>query len=384
MPDERPESGYDWLYGKGSDSRPTTVQPTTPRGNDLPPPNLPPPGGSRGGGGGRSRPPRRSAGRRGLRTILILILAWIVFLVAVPLWAWTQLSTVDADPEGDRPEGQPGATYLLVGSDSRKGLTKEERKDLTTGKDSGGRGRTDTILILHTGDGPSLLLSIPRDSLVPIEGYGTTKINAAYAFGGPELLVQTIEQSTGLEIDDYVEIGFGGLVKVVDGLGGVEICPKKKLKDKDAGLDIGKGCQNADGKTALAYSRTRKAHATGDIQRGQSQREVLGGIAGKGQVTLDVHQPGALLPGQLGRGELGAGRRRDGADRARAVRPGALVGHGRRRPQLHRSHCRLQRPLGPRARPQDVRAHQERPHRRDRQPLHEGRPAEGVVARFIS
>ncbi len=281
MPDERPESGYDWLYGKGSDSRPTTVQPTTPQGNDLPPPNLPPPGGSRGGGGGRSRPPRRGAGRRGLRTILILILAWIVFLVAVPLWAWTQLSTVDADPEGDRPEGQPGATYLLVGSDSRKGLTKEERKDLTTGKDSGGRGRTDTILILHTGDGPSLLLSIPRDSLVPIEGYGTTKINAAYAFGGPELLVQTIEQSTGLEIDDYVEIGFGGLVKVVDGLGGVEICPKKKLKDKDAGLDIGKGCQNADGKTALAYSRTRKAHATGDIQRGQSQREVLGGIAEK-------------------------------------------------------------------------------------------------------
>jgi hypothetical protein len=63
-----------------------------------------------------------------------------VFLVAVPLWAWTQLSTVDADPEGDRPEGQPGATYLLVGSDSRKGLTKEERKDLRTGKDTGGRG----------------------------------------------------------------------------------------------------------------------------------------------------------------------------------------------------------------------------------------------------
>jgi LCP family protein required for cell wall assembly len=188
---------------------------------------------------------------------------------------------VDADPEGDRPEGQPGATYLLVGSDSRKGLTKQERRELKTGKDSGGRGRTDTILILHTGDGPSALVSIPRDSLVPIEGYGTTKINAAYAFGGPELLVQTIEQSTGLEIDDYVEVGFGGLVKVVDALDGVEICPKKNLKDKDAGLDIQKGCQNADGKTALGYSRSRHAHATGDIQRGQSQREVLGGIAQK-------------------------------------------------------------------------------------------------------
>jgi LCP family protein required for cell wall assembly len=276
MPDQRPESGYDWLYGSGSDSKPTTVQPTTPRGNDLPPPNLPPPGSSR--GGGRGRPPRKGAGRRGLRTVLILILAWIVFLVAVPLWAWTQLSTVDADPEGERPEGQPGATYLLVGSDSRKGLTKQEQKDLTTGKDTGGRGRTDTILILHTGDGPSLLLSIPRDSLVPIEGYGTTKINAAYAFGGPELLVQTIEQSTGLEIDDYVEIGFGGLVKVVNAVGGIEICPKKKVDDPKAGLNIDKGCQDADGKTALGYSRSRKA-ATGDIQRGQNQREVLGGIA---------------------------------------------------------------------------------------------------------
>ncbi len=279
MPDERPEGGYDWLYGSNSDSRPTAVQPKQSRG-DLPPPNLPPPGSSR-GGSGRSRPPRKRTGRRAVIIVLILLLAWIVFLVAVPLWAWASITTVDADPEGDRPEGQPGSTYLLVGSDSRKGLTKEERKELRTGKDGGGRGRTDTILILHTGDGPSILLSIPRDSIVPIEGYGTTKINAAYSFGGPELLVQTIEQNTGVEIDDYVEIGFGGLVKVVDALNGVEICPKKALKDKDAGLDIDKGCQNADGPTALAYSRSRHAHATGDIARGQSQREVLGGIAEK-------------------------------------------------------------------------------------------------------
>ena len=278
MPDERP--GYDWLYGSGSESKPTTVQPTQSRGDDLPPPNLPPPGSSR-GRGGDARPPRRRSARRGLRIALIVVLAWLLFLVAVPLWAWSTFTSVDADPGGKRPGSQPGATYLLVGSDSRKGLTKKEQRELATGKDSGGRGRTDTILMLHTGSGPSLLLSIPRDSLVPIEGYGTTKINAAYAFGGPKLLVQTIEQNTGVEIDDYVEIGFGGLVKVVDALGGVEICPKKKLKDKDAGLDVDKGCQNADGKTALAYSRSRHAHLTGDIQRGQSQREVLGGIAKK-------------------------------------------------------------------------------------------------------
>ncbi|MGH3458661.1 LCP family protein [Aeromicrobium sp.] len=277
MPDKPPTGGYDWLYGGGKESRPATVQPTKSRGNDLPPPNLPPPGGTR-GDGGRGRPPRRRTGPRPLRTVLILLLAWLLFLVAVPLWAWSTLSTVDASPKGERPEGQPGETYLLVGSDSRKGLSKQERKELKTGRDSGGRGRTDTILILHTGSGPSLLLSIPRDSLVPIEGYGTTKINAAYAYGGPKLLVKTIEQSTGLEIDDYVEVGFGGLVKVVDAVGGIEICPKRKVKDAKAGLDIDKGCQEADGPTALGYSRSRKA-ATGDIQRGQNQREVLGGIA---------------------------------------------------------------------------------------------------------
>lgn len=279
MPDERPGGGYDWLYGSGSDSGPAAAQPTKPRGDDLPPPNLPPPGSGRGGGG--RGPSRKSSGRRALRIGLTLVLAWLVFLVAVPLWAWSTFTTVDADPGGDRPAGQPGTTYLLVGSDSRKGLSEQEQRELTTGKDSGGRGRTDTILILHTGKGPSLLLSIPRDSLVPIEGYGTTKINAAYAYGGPKLLVQTIEQTTGLEIDDYVEVGFGGLVKVVDALGGVQICPKKALKDKDSGLDVEKGCQNADGRTALAYSRARKTYATGDIQRGQSQREVLGSIASK-------------------------------------------------------------------------------------------------------
>ena len=69
-------------------------------------------------------------------------------------------------------------------------------------------------MLLHTGDGPNLLMSIPRDSLVEIPGHGTTKINAAYAFGGPKLLVKTIEQNTGIRIDHYVEIGFGGFVEL--------------------------------------------------------------------------------------------------------------------------------------------------------------------------
>lgn len=223
--------------------------------------------------------------------IVAVLVLWIAYLVMVPLMAYSTVSTVDADPGGDRPSDQPGTTYLLVGSDSRRGLSKQEQKELATGGDSGGRGRTDTILLLHTGSGPSVLLSIPRDSLVPIKGYGTTKINAAYAFGGPQLLVDTIETNTGVAIDDYVEVGFGGLVKVVDSLNGVEICPKQRIKDKDSGLDVQKGCQTADGRTALAYSRARHAYTTQDIQRVQSQREVLGSIAKKAKSPWTVINP---------------------------------------------------------------------------------------------
>jgi LCP family protein required for cell wall assembly len=287
MPEQWSEGEYGWLYGEDPDKK----SPPSKSGSDLPPPNLPPPV-----GGGRGTPPRTptsartgSNARKWRRIVGVLVLVWIIFLVAVPVWAWGKIAKVDADPGGNRPGDQKGTTYLLVGSDSRRGLTAQQRKDLTTGNAAG--ARTDTILLLHTGSGPKLLLSIPRDSLVAIPGHGTTKINAAYAYGGPKLLVKTIENNTGIKIDDYVEIGFGGLVNVVDSVGGVTICPKANLKDKDSGLNVKKGCQNVDGKTALAYSRARHVYATQDIQRVQSQREVLGSIASKVKSPWTVLNP---------------------------------------------------------------------------------------------
>jgi LCP family protein required for cell wall assembly len=298
MSDQRPQGNYGWLYGDDDSTRTTPgagagARPSERPSSQLPPPDLPPPG-RRGGQppvASGDEPPRPRKRRTKRRIAGILVLAWIVFLVAVPVWAWGKINKVDADPGGDRPGDQPGTTYLLVGSDSRRGLTKAEQKKLATGGDSGGRGRTDTIMMLHTGGGPDVLMSIPRDSLVKIPGYGRTKINAAYAYGGPKLLVKTIEDNTGIRIDDYVEVGFGGLVKVVDSLGGVEICPKKSVKDKDSGLDVKKGCQTADGRTALAYSRNRHSYATQDIQRVQSQREVLGSIAGEAKSPWTVLNP---------------------------------------------------------------------------------------------
>jgi LCP family protein required for cell wall assembly len=224
-----------------------------------------------------------------VRYVFIILLLWLAYLVVVPVLAWRDVEKVDWQPDGARPDSQPGTTYLLVGSDSRAGLSKEERKKLNTGNAQG--GRTDTIMLLHTGSGPNLLLSIPRDSIVDIPDHGSTKINAAYAFGGAPLLVKTIEQDTGIRIDDYVEIGMGGVAGIVDAVGGIEVCPKQDMKDKLAGLDIKKGCQDVDGTTALAYARSRHASATGDIDRVRRQREVVAAVGSKALSPWSILNP---------------------------------------------------------------------------------------------
>src|SRR5699024_5440928 len=144
---------------------------------------------------------------------------------------------VDDQPPGERPPHQPGTTYLLVGSDSREGLTDEQRRRLGTGGGEG--GRTDTMMVLYVPpDGRPALVSIPRDSYVPIPGHGKNKINAAYALGGPELLTQTVEQNTGVRIDHYVEIGFGGFVSIIDAIDGIEMCIPRDIQDDNSHLDL--------------------------------------------------------------------------------------------------------------------------------------------------
>ncbi|MGH3367534.1 MAG: LCP family protein [Nocardioidaceae bacterium] len=278
--------------GSGGDPDPTRVMPaggtrdpySRPDGRAYRSTGPPPPMGSRASGGGRPRRPRRWG-----RTVLLILLVWLVFLIAVPIWAWTKIDKVNAEPR-NRPDSTPGATYLLVGSDSRQGLSRKERKKLATGNVAG--QRTDTILLLHEPlfGGETLLLSLPRDSIVDIPGHGTNKLNAAFSFGGPKLLVRTIESETGLRVDNYVEIGLGGFVNVVDAVGGVRICPKTAMEDPKAGLDIKKGCQQADGADALGYVRTRE-DATGDIARGQRQRAVVGQVASKAASPWSVINP---------------------------------------------------------------------------------------------
>jgi len=220
--------------------------------------------------------PKKKRRRPVLKTILALALAWLVFLVATPVYALGTSDTVEAFPS-ERLPGQPGTTYLLVGSDAREDLTKEERKRLGTGSTEG--RRTDTMMLLHLpSSGDPVLLSLPRDSLVAIPGRKKNKLNAAYAFGGAPLLVETIEANTGIRVDGYLEIGFLGIVDMVDAVGGIEVCPAFDIDDRDSHLKLDEGCQTVDGVTALGYVRMRKQDPRGDLGRMERQREVIAAI----------------------------------------------------------------------------------------------------------
>lgn len=230
-----------------------------------------------------SRPPVRPKKRRNwfARIIGLIVLLFVLMLICVPLFAWGKIDKVDAMPAGDRPADTPGTTYLLVGSDGREGLSRAERAKLHTGKDVG--KRTDTMMLLHVPEsGPTALISLPRDSYVSIPGHGKNKLNAAFAFGGPQLLIQTIEGITGLRVDNYVEIGFGGFASIIDSLGGIEMCLPKAMKDEKAHIDLPKGCQELDGVNALGYVRARYSDPLGDLGRVQRQREMIGAVASKG------------------------------------------------------------------------------------------------------
>jgi LCP family protein required for cell wall assembly len=180
----------------------------------------------------------------------------------------------------ERPSGGAGTTWLLVGSDSRQHLTPDQQADLATGGDVG-NGRTDTILVVHIpaigSSTQPTMVSIPRDSYVSIPGYGSDKINAAFAVGGAPLLAQTVEQATGLRMDHYAEIGFDGFATMVDAVGGVTMCPAEPINDPLAGIDLPAGCQKLDGRSALGFVRTR-ATPRADLDRMLNQRAFMSAL----------------------------------------------------------------------------------------------------------
>jgi LCP family protein required for cell wall assembly len=205
--------------------------------------------------------------------LLLFVLLLPVVLVGI---AWWRIDKVDALVDGGRSDA---TVYLLVGSDAREGLTRQERNELNTGIKDAGR-RTDTILLLSVpqGGGRPALVSVPRDSLVDIPGHGTDKVNAAFSFGGPQLLVQTIQEATGVHIDEYVEIGYGGFVGVVDALGEVQVCLDEPFADQRTEIDLPAGCSSLDAGDSLRFVRARYGDPRADLGRVERQRQFVSAV----------------------------------------------------------------------------------------------------------
>jgi LCP family protein required for cell wall assembly len=267
------------------------------------------PGGPGGGPGGGGRAPSARGPvnwkRRIKWTVITLVTLFVVVSVGTYFWADSKLNREDvlSDYKG-RPEAGEGTNYLIVGSDSREGLSDGDKQKLRTG--SAGGKRTDTMMVLHTGDNGSTLLSIPRDSFVTIPAFtgesgkkypaSQHKINTAYGWGGGQLLSRTVEFNTGLRIDHYAEIGFGGFANIVDALGGVEMCFDKPLKDRDSGADFQKGCHDLNGAQSLAFVRQRHQEADQDLGRMRNQQKFLSTLANQAASPSTILNPFTLFP----------------------------------------------------------------------------------------
>ncbi|MFF3986784.1 LCP family protein [Streptomyces sp. NPDC001601] len=275
-------------------------------------------GGGPGGGGPsgtREREPRPAPNwRKRIKwTAIVVVSVLVVTSVATYFWADSKLHRdVDLSKVIDRPAAGKGTNYLIVGSDSRKGMSADEKKKLHTGSAEG--QRTDSMMILHVGDNGDTLVSLPRDSNVVIPSYKgstsgkvypntgrQTKLNAAYAEDGPTLLVRTVEYNTGLHIDHYVEIGFAGFADIVDAVGGVTITIDKGFKDSYSGANFKAGKQTLNGEEALAFVRTRHAFAASDLQRTKNQQKFLAALAHQVATPSTILNPFKLYP------TLGAG-----------------------------------------------------------------------------
>jgi LCP family protein required for cell wall assembly len=256
------------------------------------------PGGG-GGDGGGERPARTRRGRfrgpitpwRVARWVLALIAAWI--LLSVVLFAISDANQSGSLPASASNALTPGGnmlfstdTVLVLGTDQRPKGTKEGGANT---HDSG--SRSDTIMLWRIGGGTSRRLSIPRDTMANIPGYGVTKINAAYAYGGPALAIKTIEQFTGIKINHLIVVNLAAFPQFIDAIGGVDvstgrICSNISGGVKNGGftLNLRPGTHHLDGRDALTLARTRENAcnaASNDLTREGYQQKILNSIKSK-------------------------------------------------------------------------------------------------------
>lgn len=228
--------------------------------------------------------PRRRRRRSGRRIFRLVALALIVFLIGWPIYLFnygsSQLTHVTALSGA---ADTPGRTVLFAGTDKR---SEEGVNDGVEG------ARSDSIMLVHVpASGTPSLISLPRDTYVQIPGHKAGKLNSSYSLGGPKLLVATVENLTGLTIDNYVEVGMDGISHLVDAVGGVELCLDYDVTKDLSGLEWEAGCHQADGPTALAFSRMRYSDPLGDIGRTARQRQVISQLVGAAKSPATLLNP---------------------------------------------------------------------------------------------
>ena len=187
---------------------------------------------------------------------------------------------------------------LLVGSDSREGLTDEQKLELGAGDLEGGGERADTLIVAHIDPETSkvTMVQFPRDLWVPVKGGGEDRINSALE-GGPRELVETVERLTDLSINHYVQVNIAGFRDLIEEIGGVEVCVPEPIPfDEQTGLEVTEeqvGMVHFDGDRALRFVRSRK-FATGDFERIQNQQKFIAAALDKVLSTSTLLQPGRV------------------------------------------------------------------------------------------
>jgi LCP family protein required for cell wall assembly len=229
--------------------------------------------------------PERAQHRRVLPKVLIgvaillvaAIAAGVVYAVNIDR-SVTKNITRGIDLPSDSPSGSgsprpPQETgtlnYVLLGSDSRD-------------PNNEGNGRSDSIMLVHLNKkrDKAYIISFPRDMYVPIPGYGKSKINDAFAFGGAPLMVRTLESLVDVRMDHVVVVNFDGFISLTDDLGGVTVTNKTAFSSH--GYDYPKGKITIKGKQALWFVRERHSLPGGDLDRAENQRKVIKAIVEKG------------------------------------------------------------------------------------------------------
>jgi len=305
--------------------------------------------------------PRHTSER--ILRIAVAVMASLSLVVGVAFAAtavrWYSLRNIGTDP-GFNTDAAPGDTlktgtcaerpcnFLLLGSDSRSGLSQAQQGQFGDNQDIGGEARADTIMIVHTDPdtGKTAVLSFPRDLWVTIPGHGKNKINAGFEGGieggGPSLMRYTIQALTGITIDHYLYVDLNGFQQAVKTLGGVDMCIPSyyvntpgdvegvapdgspvlihysevgHIVDPYTGLDILPGCQHLDGVQALAYVRSRHLPCgfIGDFARIGRQQQFMRALINQilkpseivkaaglvRPVLSSLHRDQAFLPGDL-------------------------------------------------------------------------------------